>query len=223
MTEPKFKGMHNAKLPTAYVEAKNALANCQRIDECKDWADKAAAMLSYAKQAQDDTLTKQAMRIKVRAMNRCGELLKQIESASGARTDKPGSATGHRLTRKGAATDAGLSKRQQRDALRIANIPEDDFEAAVESDDPPTVTELSEAGKRQAAAKAYRLAPKPPGFKDATKLFGDLRRFVEFCNATDPKQTAEAMDGDEKREVLANMKTVVAWFDSFQHSLEPAE
>lgn len=31
-----------ARLPQAYEGAKNALAHCVQIDECKDWADKAA-------------------------------------------------------------------------------------------------------------------------------------------------------------------------------------
>ena len=48
----------NAQLPEKYEAAKTALAECARIDECKDWADKAHAMASYAKQADDDSLHK---------------------------------------------------------------------------------------------------------------------------------------------------------------------
>jgi hypothetical protein len=33
-----------------------ALAECERIDECKDWANRADALASYAKQAGHDTL-----------------------------------------------------------------------------------------------------------------------------------------------------------------------
>ncbi len=45
---------------------------------------------------------------------------------------------------------AGMSERQRKDALRVANIPEADFEKVVESEKPPTITQLSEAGKREA-------------------------------------------------------------------------
>ena len=47
-----------ARLPEGYETAKRALAACADIDECKDWADRAAALASYAKQAKDTTLAK---------------------------------------------------------------------------------------------------------------------------------------------------------------------
>lgn len=71
----------NAQLPRVYEAAREALATCQNVDECKDWADKAAALASYAKQSQDDSLMVMAQRIKARAVRRAGELLAQIEPA----------------------------------------------------------------------------------------------------------------------------------------------
>ena len=71
----------DARLPATYESAKQALAECSRIDECQNWADKAAALASYARQARDDTLFCFATRIKARALNRCGELLRQIPRA----------------------------------------------------------------------------------------------------------------------------------------------
>ena len=59
-----------ARLPRTYEAAREALATCQDIDECKEWADKAAALASYAKQAEDETLLKMAARIKARATRR---------------------------------------------------------------------------------------------------------------------------------------------------------
>jgi hypothetical protein len=43
----------SARFPATYEQAKAALASCQKIDECKDWANKAEALASYAKMAQD--------------------------------------------------------------------------------------------------------------------------------------------------------------------------
>ncbi len=54
-----------AQLPQTYQSAKTALAECASIDECQTWADKAAALASYAKQANDDELMKMAVRIQV--------------------------------------------------------------------------------------------------------------------------------------------------------------
>ena len=46
----------SAKLPSSYQAAKEALAACEAIDECKDWADRMAALASYAAQAKDEEL-----------------------------------------------------------------------------------------------------------------------------------------------------------------------
>src|SRR5688500_11629904 len=69
----------DATLPASYEHAKAALVACDRIDECKSWADKAQALASYAKQADDDTLHRLATRISARAVRRCGELLKDFD------------------------------------------------------------------------------------------------------------------------------------------------
>jgi hypothetical protein len=72
-----------ASLPTNYQEAKTALAECVRVDECKSWADKAAALASYAKQADDERLLSYAKRIKVRAIDRMGELIEAVAPKGG--------------------------------------------------------------------------------------------------------------------------------------------
>ena len=139
----------DAKLPMNYAAARKAIQQCAQIDECKDWADKAAALASYAKQADDEQLLKQCMRIKARATYRCGELLNEIESAQGTRTDQLSGGAPTKLTRKAAAEEAGLSKDRAVTAIRVANVPKDSFERQVESDNPPTVTELASQGMRK--------------------------------------------------------------------------
>jgi DNA primase len=128
-----------AKLPDGYESAKAALARCFAIDECKEWADKAQALASYAKQAKDDSLRKDADRIQARAVRRCGELLKQIKPAKNQHDVKQRARAGAGPSRKRAAQKAGLSERQQKTALRVADVPTEEFERAVESEDPPTV------------------------------------------------------------------------------------
>ena len=115
MSEPMIPGVRNAKLPAVYVEAQKALAACQKIDECKAWADKAAAIASYAKQAQDQTLMDTATRIKARAIRRCGEILKEMKKSQGERTDRPKGGAPPR-SRRARAQAAGLSRDQERDA-----------------------------------------------------------------------------------------------------------
>jgi len=81
------------------------------------------------RQSEDDQLERMAQRIRARAIRRAGELLKQIEPQQGARNDlEPRDGGAPKLTRSDAARDAGMSERQQKTALRIANVPEREFE-----------------------------------------------------------------------------------------------
>ena len=134
-----------ARLPHTYEAARQALSECQSIDECKDWADKAAALASYAKQAEDETLLKMAARIKARAVRRAGELLRQIEPAANRYGNSSGMGD-HTSSRADAARDAGMSKHQQVQATRVASIPEREFEEQVEGDTPPTLSQLAQHG-----------------------------------------------------------------------------
>jgi len=146
----------HAQLPANYEEAIRALAECDRLDECQHWAKKAEAMASYARQLKDTRLLNHAMRIKARAMRRCGELLREIPAVPGMRTDlEPQDGAVPRFTRTEAATGAGLSERQRKTALRVAEVPFGEFEEAVEHPTrPPTVTELAERGRKPRKAEA---------------------------------------------------------------------
>jgi hypothetical protein len=139
---------NKAVLPVTYERAKVALAECDRVDECQDWANKAEALASYAKQAEDSTMRQFADRIQARAIRRCGELLKTFQS-DGGRPAKTTVGTresfGPRSQRE-AASEAGLSPHKELQAVRVSNIPEPVFESAVESENPPTVTKLAEMG-----------------------------------------------------------------------------
>lgn len=207
-----------AKLPRAYEDAVNALAECSRIDECQQWADKAEALASYAKQADDDSLRKYADRIQARAIRRCGELLKQVEPAQGARTDiEPCTGADTKLTRGRAATDAGLSKRQKDTALRVASVPETEFVQQVESDNPPTITELAKQGTKQKLVDLDGRSPQD--FKSATAALAQLQRFAEFTSRNDPQKVAAGVMPHEIKRARAHVATVDAWLDRFVISL----
>lgn len=145
-------------LPTNYVAARQALAACTRVDECKRWADKALALASYAKQINDPSLEAMAQRIRNRAVERGGELLEQVKPARGG--DRGNAATGGRppfASRKAAAEAAGLSQHQAKEMLRVAKVPKDQFEEMTERAKPATIEELAEIGKR----KTERIRPEP--------------------------------------------------------------
>jgi hypothetical protein len=57
-----------------------------------------------------------------------------------------GSRGPERSPQRQAAEAAGLSLHQMRQALDVARIPDDEFEALIEADEPPTLTELARIG-----------------------------------------------------------------------------
>ena len=211
----------SARLPQAYVTACAALESCSRLDECQDWADKAEALASYAKQSHDDTLRTMADRIQARAIRRAGELLKEIAPSVGGRPAEKtcvGAHTGS--SRSQAARDAGMSKHQKDTALRVASVPVDEFESAVDSDDPPTVTQLAKHGttpKPQPEPWMVEMArdQRRPGFQEATALIGALRVIVECCAEHEPAVVRSGMSQTERHDTLAQWATVLEWFQQF--------
>ncbi len=191
----------NATLPTAYINACNAMAECSTMDECQTWADKAAALASYAKQSQDDQLMKMAMRIQSRAISRCGELLSQIDIVRGDKSlfvDANGSDS--IVTRKSAAEQAGLSERQQYTALRVANVPKDEFERLVESDNPPTVTKLAELGKKTRPLVDLQ-GRDPKAYNRAMHFCGMLRFYLDDLKKYQIDLITQDLDDNERKKV----------------------
>jgi hypothetical protein len=202
----------DAQLPQRYEAARTAIAECERIDECKTWSDKAAALASYARQAKDDSLRVMAIRIQARAERRCGELLKQVPRADQA-TRYGQVAPVPPVTRTQTATNAGLSDRQRKTALRIANVPEKDFERQVEGPNPPTPTQLAEQGRIR-----RDLTPDPAAdrFKAACTA---LHQFATFCDTHDPIETAQTFGADDVEMARRCVSSLDSWLDRFVASL----
>lgn len=142
-------------LPNSYVEAKQKLAVCARVDECKSWADKALALESYAKQMRDTSLAALATKIRDRALQRGGQLLLKLQRQKGRNQH---SAPGDTKL-KTAIKDAGLSKKQADAMMRVARVPETQFDALVENNNPASAKQLAELGTK----KAERIEPNPYG------------------------------------------------------------
>ncbi|HWG75552.1 MAG TPA: hypothetical protein VN660_02030 [Steroidobacteraceae bacterium] len=205
----------DARLPDTYESAQRAIAQCDRIDECKSWADKSAALASYARQARDDTMRLMALRIQQRATRRMGELLKQIP-----RGDADGvNLRQHRrdgavppVTRTQAANEAGLSERQRKTALRLANVPETEFVAAIHSERPPTITELAMRGT---AIRPPEPEPPPADPAEADETQSALWAFAEFCKTHDAHSIAKAIPATDAVELRKHVQLIDGWLDRF--------
>lgn len=206
----------SARLPQTYENAKTALANCAQLDECQDWADKAAALASYAKQANDDEMMKMAVRIRDRAIRRAGELLKQIDPAKPGPKTEIGMGDHTQLGRQAAGEQAGMSKHQQVQAVRVANIPAAEFEKQVESPNPPTVTALAERGKKPATARkpVIDLQGRDPGeFNRAMHFVGAFEEYQRDVAKIDADAILPILNDSERERVRKAIAAIDAFHD----------
>jgi hypothetical protein len=178
-----------------------------------------AALASYARQVEDESLLNMAKRIHGRTLRRAGELLQQF-NAPGTRTDRPTDGAVSRLTQRDAAAAAGMSERQQVTAVRVANVPEPEFEAAIESEEPPTVTALAEAGKKPRELPDLLRGRDPVKFSAAIHTLGALRRLAEKCFEHPPEYVAGGVDANDVAEARKLVMEVDAWLISFFGKLE---
>ena len=214
----------NATLPAKYEAAKLALAECNRIDECKDWEDKMAAMASYAKQADDKSLELTALRIRARAANRCGELYAQIEKGHGKNNQyvqgkvKEGG-TPPFQTRKDVAESIGHSPDQMKQKIRIANIPEAEFEALIESDSPPTLTELENLGKRKGKPVYEQRGMTEKAWKAGMYFRGHLEDMAAHTKEFDPQDVVDGSTPEQRKEIRRNIKTIEGYLTKLKSNL----
>ncbi len=211
---------NEATLPSNYEAARNALTECSKLDECKDWADKAMALASYARQADDESLKKLSLRIQARAIRRCGELLKEVEPSKGGNpslflANNDGNVS---LTRKAVAEAGGLSQGQKDRAIQVANVPEHEFEAMVESENPPTVTELAEKGKQRRTVLDLGGATHEQ-FVASSQIIGMLNSSHLLLNQHKPEEVAAGMNKAEKKKIKQTIEEIGEWINNFYQLL----
>lgn len=201
-------------IPISYQRAVTAIQECHALDEAKDWTDKMSALALYYKQSKDETLEKYAKRIKYRAKRRMGELLKQYDARGGDHGNQYKSKSGKKVvsdlfaTQKELAQSIGLSERQQKEAVSFANVPEKKFEELIESDNIPNQSEISELGKNKRKSK-------PNNYSKVLSVKYAIKDLIKEMNDKDAIYVLDALDEDNKKEMLDMIKTVENWFDTF--------
>jgi len=200
----------HAPLPVVYENAKVALSECYDLDECKSWSDKAKALASYAKQADDTELEDMAKRIRGRAIRQMGVILKEFDARGGDRgnqyTGGKKDATVH-FAKNLAAEQVGLTERKMKQATRLANIDEMEFESRMEAENPPNISELEELGTKK------RKNPHP-NHKDALHISYDVKDLAErISKAPSPEKLLEAFNWTDKERIKNNWHIVRDYLD----------
>ena len=145
----------------------------------------------------------------MRAYRRAGELMKQFDARG--KTDPEVNSS-----RTEVARNAGFTERQQSTAVRLANVPEDDFNKQVDSENPPTIKKLADQGKSK-YADSLVYAEKPPGFANTIYFIGSCRDLAESMEKDDPLYIIGGMfpkeDGIKKMKKY--IKIMENWIDTF--------
>lgn len=117
-----------------------AIDACYQVDEVKAIRDKALAIEMYAMQAKNIEAERRAVEIRLRAERKAGQLLAEMKKSEGGRPSKNPSrpATGLRKT----LGDVGVSKDQSSRWQKLAQLPLEEFEAALRGDGKPSTNRL---------------------------------------------------------------------------------
>jgi predicted TPR repeat methyltransferase len=148
-------------------------------------------------------------------VRRCGELLKEIEKMgpkeSGAMKGRGDSSP--TSPRKQAAADAGLSPDQAKESIRVANVPEESFEEQLESDSPPTITNLAEQGTKKAAPRYEQLGMTKKAWQAGMHFRGHLADMARHAENFDPQEVVDGSTPKEREQMRQNIKTIDQYLD----------
>jgi len=215
-----------AELPQVYRNAVVALAECDRLDECNEWADKFAALASYARQADDPELENMARRIRARAVRRMGQLLSEYDGRDGDRT-KNVTAPTFAPTRREAAQAAGISPAQQVTAGRIARIPDPNFSEYIESPRPPGTTLLAQMGKRSHLPRSDRVSTITADFVEhmdvqhaAAHILEALLRIARETQRCDVEDVVEMLLDQKNASHLPDVRLALAFALKVKEALD---
>lgn len=220
MKPAEFLQQHSNEI-VLYDQMRTAIAKCESIDEVKEIRNKAHAIEVYAAQAQNYEAESQAIKIRLRAERRCGELLKEQPKAKGAAGNPGGQ--GAKIVRSDDTTaqiptlaDLGISKQQSSDWQKLAEVPEEKFEAKLnDSSVRPSTTELIE---KKPPATTGPLVP-----ADVIYIWGRIRDFErEDVFNLNPCAIFDAMTDTMQDDIVRIVPQLIPWLTelSRRHSDE---
>jgi hypothetical protein len=178
----------------------SAIDAAYEVDEVKDIRDRAIALEVYSRQAHNVEAEQKACEIRLRAERKAGALLKKTKKAKGG----GGKAGRKRSDDATALSDLGISKQQSSDWQKLADVPDQQFEAA-----------LADPTAKPTTAGIIRATAEPradPVSTEASWLGGRLKDFVRNGVVDrDPADVMATMTPEMKDEVHTLAPRVAAW------------
>jgi hypothetical protein len=184
-----------------------AIQICEKVDEVKDIRDKAVALEAYAKQANNMEAERQCALIRVRAERKCGQMLRDTEKAPAGRP-KESVEPDDQLTTPKTLSDMGITKDQSSTWQKLANVPEDEFEAAI------TMPGTKPSARHIIATPE----PEPRRMdKNALYIWGELSRMdkMGLFDVSLNSLVYEWTDGMKSNEALSLIPKLKKWVNDY--------
>lgn len=197
----------DAKTPSVELVRYDAMCRAidaaYEVDEVKGIRDKAMALETYSRLANNTENERRACEIRLRAERKAGQLLAETEKAKGSlRRGNTVSPRGNEQTE--TLADRGVSKKQSSDWQKLADVPQEQFDAALA--DPTTKSTTAGIIRANAEPKSN------PVSNDALWLWGRLLDFERNgMLRKDPAEVLESMTPEMLNDVHVYAPRVVAW------------
>jgi hypothetical protein len=219
-SRPETEAAESASLPPARYDAMcRAIDAAYEVDEVKDIRDKAIALETYSKQARNKEAERRAREIRLRAERKAGKLLRAMKKAKGAAQPGIGRAGGTRSDGPTALRDLGISKEQSSNWQKLADVPEDEFEAALVD---PTQTP-STIGIIRSAEEQNQL-PRVSVAADALWLWARLLDFERHgLIGREPSDVLLTMTQEMLDDIHTLAPRVATWLQRIGRPLTPPE
>jgi len=184
----------------------SAIAECERVDEAKDIRDKAMALEKYFAQSQNLESERLALNVRLRAERRCGVLLREMRESGERDPGGRGPRVASNATTQPTISDLGLSRDQSSRFEQLAQIPEREFERAL--DEP---VKQSTSGLIRKFVKTDDDEEKVD--PQALYLWGRLRDFERELLGSSPKQLIKKMTPAMRDDVRRLVPMVIEYLE----------
>jgi transcriptional regulator with XRE-family HTH domain len=175
-----------------------AIDAAYQVDEVKDIRDKAIALETYARLAQNVEAERQACEIRLRAERKAGKLSAEMERRQGRYSSHDGENTKSEIL-----ANAGVTRKQAEMWEKLAAVPQRDFEAALAGYTAmPTTAGIIRAN---AAPRAT------PVSHEALWLWGRLGDFERQLLNKLPADVMETLTDEMRDDVHRRAPLVAAW------------
>lgn len=203
-----------------------AIAAAYEVDEVKHIHDKALALEIYARQSRNVEAERQACEIRLRAERRAGQLLRDREMAKGSAQQGVGRRGSEAMPsqRASALSDLGISHTQSSRWQKLADVPEEEFEATFARPDKPSTTGIITAHqtKSQPPIVSVRVEPARAAVDPrALWLWGRLLDFErEGILGSDPESLFDTMLPHMREASRELLPQVISWLERISEYAE---